>query len=295
MRIAFMGSPEFAVVALKALHEAGHEIVCVYSQPPKPSGRGNKLTQCAVHKAAIELGLHVRTPAKLRTNTEEHEYFASLNLDVVVVAAYGLMMPMVMLNAPKLGGINIHASLLPRWRGAAPIQAAIMAGDTETGITIMKMDEGLDTGPMFLCRSTPITDSTTAPELHDTLARMGGEMIVECLATMPEPVPQEGESTYVRKLTKESGRIDWSMSAADIHRQIRALNPWPGTFMEYNGEIIKVLEAIPLDDHSGQPAGKIIDKYFNVACGSGVLMLTLVQRAGRKAMAGEDCLRGLPD
>ena len=190
MRLAFMGSPAFSVPALKALVEAGHEIAAVYCQPPKPAHRGQALTRCPVHVAADALGLPVRTPARLKRDEAEHAAFAGLGLDAAVVVAYGLILPPAMLDAPARGCLNIHASLLPRWRGAAPIQAAILAGDAETGITIMRMDEGLDTGPMLLAEATPITGETTAPTLHDTLAAMGARLILRALAENPPPVPQ---------------------------------------------------------------------------------------------------------
>jgi methionyl-tRNA formyltransferase len=293
MRLAFMGSPEFAVPALKALHGAGHDIRAVYTQPPRPSGRGRATTPCPVHAAAESLGLPVRGPARLRRDTAEHEAFAALGLDAAVVAAYGLILPAAMLHAPRLGCLNIHASLLPRWRGAAPIQAAIMAGDCETGITIMRMDEGLDTGPMMLRESVPITPETTTPMLHDALAAIGARLIVAALADMPPAVAQPAAgATYAGKLTREDARLDWSRDAPALDRQVRALNPWPGTFAMFNGETLKVLAARPVAA-SGAP-GHVLDNQFTVACGEGALRLDRVQRAGRPAVPGDAFLRGVP-
>ena len=294
MRLAFFGSPRFAVAPLRALHAAGHDIACVYAQPPRPAGRGHAVTRCPVHEAALALRLQVRTPARVKRDEAEHAWFASLGLDAAVVSAYGLILPKPMLEAPRLGCLNIHASLLPRWRGAAPIQASILAGDAETGITIMRMDEGLDTGPMLLREAVPITDTTTTPGLHDALAELGAHMIVRVLADMPEPVPQPEEGvTYAPKLTREDGRIDWSLDAAVLARRVRALNPWPGTFAHIGSETLKILEAAPAFLH-GAP-GKVLDPVFTVACGYGALRLLRVQRPGRPAMSGADCLRGLPD
>ena len=294
MRLAFFGSPRFAVAPLRALHDAGHEIACVYAQPPRPAGRGHAVTPCPVHEAALALGLPVRTPARVKRDEAEHAWFASLGLDAAVVAAYGLILPKPMLEAPRLGCLNIHASLLPRWRGAAPIQAAILAGDAETGITIMRMDEGLDTGPMVLREAARITDTTTTPELHDWLAALGARMIVRVLADLPKPVPQPEEGvTYAPKLTRGDGRIDWTLHALELGRRVRALNPWPGTFAHFGSETLKILEAVPAFLH-GTP-GRVLDPLFTVACGYGALRLSRVQRPGRPAMSGADCLRGIPD
>jgi methionyl-tRNA formyltransferase len=294
MRLAFMGSPGFAVPALLALHEAGHDIACVYSQPPRPAGRGHAVTPSPVHAAAERLGLPVRTPARVKRDAGAHAAFAALELDVAVVAAYGLILPPAMLEAPRLGCLNIHASLLPRWRGAAPIQAAILAGDTQTGITIMRMEAGLDTGPMLLRAATPITDETTAAALHDTLSALGARLILEALRDMPAPVPQpEAGATYAPKLSREDGRLDFTRPAAVLDRQIRALTPWPGTFAQFGGEVLKVLAASPVEG-AGVP-GRILDARFTVACGEGALRLERVQRAGRPAVPGDAFLRGVPD
>jgi len=291
LRIAFMGSPDFSVPALRALHEAGHHIVAVYTQPPKPAGRGKRETQCPVHRAALELGLAVRTPARVRKDAAEHAAFAALDLDVAVVAAYGLILPKPMLDAPRRGCLNIHASLLPRWRGAGPIQAAILAGDAETGITIMRMEEGLDTGPMLLRQAVPIGPRMTTPELHDALAALGGPLVLRALAEDPAPVPQpEDGVTYAPKLAKEDGRIDWWQDAAALDRRIRAMNPWPGCFFQAGGEVIRVHGAEP-GDGEGLP-GTVLDSAPTIACGTGALRLTRLQRAGRAAMPAAEFLRG---
>jgi methionyl-tRNA formyltransferase len=291
MRLAFMGSPDFAVLALRALHASGHEIVAVYCQPARPAGRGQSVRRCAVHVEADSLGLPVRTPSRLRTHPEEWESFAALDLDAAVVAAYGLILPKAMLDAPRRGCLNIHASLLPRWRGAAPIQAAILAGDSETGITIMRMDEGLDTGPMLLREAVPIMPSTTTATLHDVLAGVGARLILTALATQPEPVPQPAEGvTYAAKLSREDGRIDWTTDASGIERQIRAYDPWPGTFTTLDGVMLKILAA-EVAQGDGIP-GTVLDTGLLIACGGGSLRLTRLQLAGRAAMDAAAFLRG---
>jgi methionyl-tRNA formyltransferase len=293
MRLAFMGSPDFAVPALRALHQAGHEIAAVYCQPPRPAGRGHAVHRCRVHVAADELGLPVRTPSRLRTDMAEQAAFAALDLDVAVVAAYGLILPQAMLEAPRRGCLNIHASLLPRWRGASPIQAAILAGDAETGITIMQMDTGLDTGPMLLRQAIPITPATTAATLHDPLADLGASLILQALATPPDPTPQPDTTpTYASKLGREDGRIDWSQSAAAIDRRIRAFDPWPGTFTTLAGVAIKILSARPVQ--AAGAAGTVLDLALTVACGDQALKLTRVQLPGRAALDAGAFLRGHP-
>jgi methionyl-tRNA formyltransferase len=291
MRLAFMGSPDFAVPTMLALHEAGHVIAAVYCQPPKPAGRGYALRPCPVHVAAERLGLAVRTPERLRTDTAVQQSFAALQLDAAVVAAYGLILPQAMLDAPRRGCLNIHASLLPRWRGAAPIQAAVLAGDADTGVTIMRMEAGLDTGPMLLREAVPITATTTAGGLHDVLAEIGARLVLRALAEDPTPVPQPADgASYAPKLTRDAGRIDWTRDAAAIGRQVRALNPWPGTFTTLNGAPLKVLGAEPAE--GGGPSGTVLDDRLTVACGSGALRLARVQLAGRPAMAADAFLRG---
>ncbi|HYF09116.1 MAG TPA: methionyl-tRNA formyltransferase [Acetobacteraceae bacterium] len=288
-----MGSPDFAVPALRALHAAGHEIAAVYCQPPRPAGRGQRETPCPVHRAALELGLPVRTPARLRRDAAEHAAFAALDLDLAVVAAYGLILPKPMLDAPRRGCLNIHASLLPRWRGAAPIQAAILAGDAESGITIMRMEEGLDTGPMLLREAVPIGPRMTAGELHDALAALGAGLILRAVAEDPRPAPQPAEGvTYAPKLSKADGRLDWREGATMLDRRVRALNPWPGTFFRHGEETIRVLDAAPAEG-TGAP-GTVLDSRATIACGRGALRLIRLQRAGRAPMGVEEFLRGYP-
>jgi len=288
-----MGSPDFSVAALRALNAAGHEIVAVYCQPPRPAGRGHAVRRCAVHEAAEALGLPVRTPARLRSNEREHAAFAALALDAAVVAAYGLILPEPMLAAPRRGCLNIHASLLPRWRGAAPIQAAILAGDAQSGITIMQMDPGLDTGPMLLVEALPLGPRETAARLHDRLAELGARLILRALEENPpsRPQPTEG-ATYAPKLTRDDGRLDWARDAAALDRQVRALNPWPGTFTVLGAETLKVLAAEPIAG-GGEP-GTVLDSSFRVATGSGALRLTRVQAPGRAALDAAAFLRGHP-
>ena len=291
MRLAFMGTPEFSVASLRALHAAGHDIAAVYCQPPRPAGRGQAVRKCAVHLAADALGLEVRTPARLKRDPEAQAAFAALKLDAAVVAAYGLILPEAMLAAPARGCLNIHASLLPRWRGAAPIQSAILAGDAESGVTIMQMDAGLDTGPMLLRRAVPLGPETTASDLHDTLAALGAEMVLQALAENPAPAPQPADGvTYAAKLTREDGRLDWTQDAAALARRVRALNPWPGTFVSLDGESLKVLAARE-EDGAGEP-GTVLDAALLVATGRGALRLIRVQAPGRAAMAAEAFLRG---
>jgi len=293
MRLIFMGTPDFAVPALAALIDAGHDVVCVYSQPPRPAGRGHKEQPSPVQKYAQDHGIDVRYPVSLKNEDAQAE-FAALNADAAVVAAYGLILPRAVLEAPSLGCINIHASLLPRWRGAAPIQRAILAGDTETGVTIMQMDEGLDTGPMLMTGKVPIDETTTASDLHDALAALGGELIVQVLsADLPPAVAQpEDGSTYAPKLDRAEGRIDWADTAAALDLKIRALNPWPGVWCERDGARLRVLAATPVSG-AGEP-GEVIEAPLTVACGDGALRLDRVQRAGKSAMAADEYIRGNP-
>jgi methionyl-tRNA formyltransferase len=298
MRLAFMGTPPFAARALVALISAGHDIAVVYSQPPRRAGRGQKLVPSPVQALAETRGIPVRSPKSLKP-AEEHAAFAALGLDLAVVAAYGLILPQPVLEAPRLGCINIHGSLLPRWRGAAPIQRAILAGDSETGITIMRMETGLDTGPMLLKRSVPIGRWTTASSLTEQLADLGAEMIVEAITALaagalPEtPQPAEGV-TYAAKLDRSEGAIDWTLSAADLDRRVRALNPWPGTVFMALGERIKLLEASIRA--GGGPPGTVLEPADDgspvVACGEGALTLTSLQRPGRNAQDGAAFMRG---
>ncbi|MCC6105152.1 methionyl-tRNA formyltransferase [Acetobacter sp.] len=297
MRIIFMGTPDFAVPALHALHAAGHEIAAVYTQPPRPAGRGKALRASPVHQAAEKLGLPVRHPVSLRKNTDEWAAFAAFQADVAVVAAYGLILPQSMLDIPRLGCLNIHASLLPRWRGASPIQSAILAGDPESGVTIMQMEAGLDTGPMLLRGSVPINGQTTASSLHDALSALGGTLIVQALADQPPATPQpENGVTYAQKLTREDGRINWQESAIAIDRRIRALTPWPGTFtLLEDGMVLKIGAAVPLPQHKhSAKAGTVLDDKLTVACGEGAVQLTRLQKPGRGMMETEAFLRGHP-
>ena len=291
MRLAFMGTPDFAVPALRALHAAGHEIAAVYCQPPRPAGRGQQPRPCPVQRAAEQLGLPVRSPARLKRDPEAQAEFAALGLDAAVVAAYGLILPEAMLAAPARGCLNIHASLLPAWRGAAPIQAAILAGDTMTGVTIMQMDAGLDTGAMLLAEPVPITPTTNAAMLHDQLAELGARLILRALAENPPPVPQPSEgASYAPRLTREDGRLDWSRDAASLDRQVRAMTPWPGSFTTLGGEMLKVLAATPAE--AAGPPGTVLDDALLVACGEGALRLLRVQAPGRAALDAASFLRG---
>ena len=294
MRLAFMGTPDFAVPALQALHAAGHEIVVAYTQPPRPAGRGKALRPSPVQVAAQELGIEMRTPLSLRRDAAEHAHFAALGLDAAVVAAYGLILPPAMLDAPAHGCLNIHASLLPRWRGAAPIQAAILAGDSESGVTIMQMDAGLDTGAMLVEGRVALTPRTTASSLHDDLAAMGARLIVETLRDIPPPRPQpEDGVTYAARLTREDGRLHWDRPADALDRQVRAMTPWPGTFTVLAGQTIKI-GAVAMDSRTATAApGTIVDDRLLVACGNGTtLRITRLQRPGRGMMEADAFLRG---
>jgi len=296
MRIAFLGTPDFSVPALDALRAAGHDIACVYTQPPRPAGRGQAARRSPVHDHAAALDIPVRTPSSLR-DADAQADFAVLDLDAAVVVAYGLILPQPVLDAPRHGCINIHASLLPRWRGAAPIQRAILAGDSETGVTIMQMDAGLDTGPELLRAAVPITGQTDAGMLHDALAEMGGRLIVEALAgieagTLPAVAQPEAGATYAAKIERGEERIDWTQTAAQLDRHVRAFAPWPGAWFAHDGERIKLLAAEPVDGN-GAP-GEVLDDALTVACGDGALRLVTVQRAGKAALAAADFLRGRP-
>jgi methionyl-tRNA formyltransferase len=294
MRVIFMGTPDFAVPALVALAEAGHEVVAAYTQPPRPGGRrGRELTPSPVQQEAEARGIEVRHPVSLKS-AEEQERFAALGTDIAVVAAYGLILPQPILDAPRHGCFNIHASLLPRWRGAAPIQRAVLAGDAETGITIMQMEAGLDTGPMLAIERTPI-DAKTAGELTEELAEIGGRLIVQVLSDLdayPPTVQPEAGVTYAKKIDKAEARLDFSAPAAQVERQVRGFAPAPGAFFEFEGERYKVLAA-EASQGGGWP-GNVLDDNLTIACGHGTLHPTRIQRAGKPAMATADLLRGKP-
>lgn len=297
LRLAFLGSPDFAVPTLRTLIDAGHDVACVYAQPARPAGRGKRERPTPVQAAAEAAGIPVRTPRTLRDPQAQAE-FAALRLDVAVVVAYGLILPKPILDAPRLGCVNVHASLLPRWRGAAPIQRAILAGDAETGVTIMQMDEGLDTGAMLLRRAVPIGPETTAAALHDTLSALGAGLIVPALAGLASggltaaPQPDDGV-TYARKLERDEGRLDFTRPAADLERLVRAFDPWPGAFVEVGGERIKVLAARVLKvGRMANGPGTVLDHELSIACGEDAFRPTRVQRAGRAPMDAGALLRG---
>ena len=294
MKVVFMGTPDFSVPVLDALVEAGHEVVCVYCQPPRPAGRGKKDRPTPVHARAEALGLPVRHPVSLKGEAEQAE-FAALGADVAVVVAYGLILPQAILDAPTKGCLNIHASLLPRWRGAAPIHRAIMSGDAATGICIMQMEAGLDTGPVLLRRETPIGETETTDQLHDRLSTMGAECIVEALSALntltPEVQPEEGV-TYASKIDKAEAAVDWAKSAIEISRQIRGLATFPGAWTTHKGERIKLLGA-ELAEGQGD-AGTVIGPALTVACAEGAVRITKAQRAGKGAQDIDTFLRGWP-
>ena len=286
-----MGSPDFAVPSLNALVEAGHDVVAAYAQPPRPAGRGKAERKTAVHQRAEGLGIEVRTPRTLR-DADEQERFGALDADYAVVAAYGLILPKPILDATKHGCINVHASLLPRWRGAAPIQRAILAGDETSGVTIMQMDEGLDTGPMLLRRELDIRGKN-AGRVTEELAKLGASALLEWLRnpTPPELQPNDG-ATYASKIEKAEARIDWAKPAEEIERQVRAFNPFPGAWFEANGERIKLLDAECIDG-AGAP-GEVVGSPLVIACGEDALHCRLLQRAGKATMNVDDLLRGFP-
>jgi methionyl-tRNA formyltransferase len=295
LRLAFLGTPDFAVPTLEALIGAGHEVACVYTQPARPAGRGQKPQPSPVERRAAGAGIPVRTPATLKAE-EDRAAFRALGLDAAVVVAYGLILPRPILDAPRLGCFNVHASLLPRWRGAAPIQRAILEGDRETGVTIMRMEAGLDTGPMLLGEAVPIGPRTTTPELHDRLAALGARLILPALATIADgtavetPQPAEGV-TYAAKIGPEDGRLAWD-DAVRVDRQVRALLPRPGAWFEHRGERIRVLDA-EIVAGSGAP-GTVLDERATVACGRGAIRLLRLQRPGRSTMDVAELLRGFP-
>lgn len=304
MRIIFMGTPDYAVPTLKALHAAGHEIVAAYSQPPRPAGRrGLEVLPSPVHRAAEELGIAVFTPKSLKSE-DEQAAFRALDADVAVVVAYGLILPKAILDAPRLGAWNGHASLLPRWRGAAPIQRAIMAGDKETGVMIMKMDEGLDTGPVALTETVAITSAATAGELHDELAAVTSRLMVEAMARLETsglPVTPQSEDgvTYAAKISKAETRVDFSLPVEAVHNHVRGLAPSPGAWFELEAsgrtERVKLLATQVVGTDTGAAApGTVLDDELMIGCSEGAVQLLTLQKAGGKPLASKDFLRGTP-
>lgn len=292
MRVIFMGTPDFSVPVLNALVDAEHEIVCVYCQPPRPAGRGKKDRPSPVQLRAEDLGLNVRYPVSLKS-AEEQDAFSAFNADIAVVVAYGLILPQAVLEVPNAGCLNIHASLLPRWRGAAPIHRAIMAGDAQTGVCIMQMEAGLDTGPVLLRKVTEIGLEETTAQLHDRLSAMGAAAIVEALNKLDDLVPASQPDlgvTYAAKIDKAEARIDWARPAVEVDRLIRGLSPFPGAWFEHDGTRIKVLGS-SMAAGSGAP-GEVLDTGLRIACGSGAVQLTRLQRAGKAAQDVEDFTRG---
>jgi methionyl-tRNA formyltransferase len=296
-----MGSAAFSLPTLTALRDAGHTIAAVYTQPPRPVGRGHKVRRSALSTYAADVcGLTVRTPASLKLEAEQ-QAFRDLDLDAAVVAAYGLILPPAILSAPRLGCLNVHASLLPRWRGAAPVERAILAGDTETGVTIMCMDAGLDTGPTLIHERVTIPSGITAEQLRDALSRVGATLIVQALDRLAmgrlRPVPQPAEGvTYARKLEREEGRLNWQEPASMLERRVRALNPSPGVWFEHAGTRIKVHDARVCELSAGIAAapGTVIDDALTIACGEGCLQPLCLQRAGREPLPFDAFLRGYP-
>lgn len=294
MRVVFMGTPAFSVPVLDALVDAGHEIAAVYCQPPRPAGRGKKESPTPVHRRALELGLPVRHPVSLK-GPEAQAEFAALKADVAVVVAYGLILPQAVLDMPERGCLNIHASLLPRWRGAAPIHRAIMAGDAETGICIMQMEAGLDTGPVLLREATAIGAEDTTGQLHDRLSQMGARLIVDALARLDDLVPEaqpETGVTYAAKIDKSEAAVDWTRPATEVDRLIRGLSSFPGAWTELGGQRIKLLASRQVTGE-GNP-GTVLDDDLTVACGTGAVQLLRLQRAGRGAQDAAEFLRGMP-
>ncbi|MEO1192892.1 MAG: methionyl-tRNA formyltransferase [Pseudomonadota bacterium] len=296
LRLAFMGAPDFALPSLAALQEAGHEIVAVYSQPARPAGRKQALRDTPVGQAAKAAGIPLRTPTSLK-DPGEQAAFAALQLHAAIVVAYGLLLPQAILDAPRLGCFNVHASLLPRWRGAAPIQRAIQAGDRESGVAIMQMEAGLDTGPVLASARQPIGPKTTGQGLHDALASQGAALLVGTLAAVargeiePQPQPVEGV-TYAAKLQRSESALDWSKPAVVLERQVRAFTPWPGSHFLFSDERVKVLEAV-LTEGKGEP-GTVLDAQLTVACGEGALRLSRLQRPGRGPQPADALRRGFP-
>lgn len=302
LRLAFMGSPEFSVPVLEALLDAGHEVVCVYAQPPRPAGRGHKLRPCPVHVRAEELGIEVRTPERFRDDDVIAD-FRELAVDAAIVVAYGLILPEAALAAPRLGCINVHASLLPRWRGAAPIQRAIEAGDTESGVCIMAMEAGLDTGPVYARGALDVTSGTTGGNLHDALSAVGATLMVETLPGIADeslsPIAQPDDGvTYAAKIGPRDGDIDWTLSAAEIERRIRAFNPWPAAAFMLGDQRIKLFAADVIAGISTAAPGTVLDKSYEgcpvVACGEAALVLRELQRPGKGRQPADAFVRGYP-
>jgi methionyl-tRNA formyltransferase len=298
LRIAFMGSPEFAVPTLRAVLAAGFEVACVYSQPPRPAGRGQAERPTPVHVFALGRALEVRTPQNFKSEADRTA-FADLKLDAAVVVAYGLLLPRAILEAPRLGCFNLHGSLLPRWRGAAPIQRAVMAGDPRTGVQVMRMDVGLDTGPILLSAETPISEDDTTQDVHDRMSVLGADLMVRALtlieAGLAVETPQSEEGiVYAAKVSPDEARIDWSRPAAEVSAHIRGLSPHPGAWFELPTEKgpvrIKALHARVAE--GGGPPGETLDAALTVACGEGAVRLTRLQRSGKGPMKAEDFLRG---
>ena len=296
--LVFMGTPAFAATILDALIDAGHHILAVYTQPPRPAGRGHRPQPSPVQLLATQYTLPVRSPVALRTQ-EVQAAFAALSADAAVVAAYGLILPRPVLMGPRLGCFNVHASLLPRWRGAAPIQRALLANDAVTGITIMQMEEGLDTGPIWMQEALPIGSDATATTLSTELAVLGGRLMLAALdgvaegALKPRAQPEEGV-TYAQKLRREEGRLDWRLPSTDLERRVRALDPWPGAFFDSGSERIQVQAAIALPGPAGGVPGTVLDDRLSIACGEGVLRPLRLQRPGRASLEAQAFLRGLP-
>jgi methionyl-tRNA formyltransferase len=293
-----MGTPDFAVPTLAALYKAGHQIVSVYTQPPRPAGRGHQVHLSAVHEYALKHQLEVLTPVSLRP-IEETERFAAFNADVAIVAAYGLLLPLTLLQAPHFGCLNVHGSLLPRWRGAAPLHRALLEGDERTGITIMQMEQGLDTGPIIMQDSIPIGPQATSSQIHDQLAKLGAQLMLRTLENLQtsllKTIPQPPVGiTYAQKLERAEGKICWQDTADTLERKVRALNPWPGVWFEYQNERIKILKAAVAENPQSAAPGTMLAKNFTVACGQGALRLLEIQKAGGRVLEGQTFLNGQP-
>jgi methionyl-tRNA formyltransferase len=295
MKIVFMGTPDFSVPALQCLHESGHHIVCVYTQPPRPAGRGKKERQSPVQAKASALGLEVRHPASLKSHDTQAE-FTALNADVAVVVAYGLLLPQKILHAPKFGCLNVHASLLPRWRGAAPIHRAIMAGDTQTGISIMQMEKGFDTGPILMLEATDIKPDETTASLHGRLSDMGAQLIdkaLENISDLPVKTQVLDGVTYAAKIDKSEARIDWNQTAETVDRQIRGLSPFPGAWTLHDGERLKCLASEVIDAQNVlSTAGQVLNDRLEIACADGTIRITRLQKEGRSAQSAFEFMRG---